>query len=169
MHACRATWWWTGSTIVTGDIPPGKEAYFNSAECAVQLHPGCDSINAFANTPHAHFLGSAVWTEHYCPDKYGQLTYVRAPQLHADGYPGAWFVSDALFLVVPCLRCTTYFSAAISCCGAISNHCCSHRALSTTVTVTVYCCRCLYVHSCTPLLRCLTRFSSALIVYMASF
>ena len=75
--ACRAIWWWTGSVTTTGDIPPGREAYFNSAECTVQLRPGCDSVNVSAFTPHAHFLGRSIWTEHYRPDKYGALTYVR--------------------------------------------------------------------------------------------
>jgi hypothetical protein len=76
-HACRTTWLETGSVTVTGDIPPGKEAYFNTAECTLELRPGCEQVYATAFTPHAHFLGRSVWTEHYRPDNYGALTYVR--------------------------------------------------------------------------------------------
>jgi hypothetical protein len=76
--SCSATWMASGSNIRVGEIPPGKEAYFNSAECAVQLSPGCEDIHAIGFIPHAHFLGTAVWTEHYSADKFGQLTYVRS-------------------------------------------------------------------------------------------
>jgi hypothetical protein len=75
--SCSATWLASGSNIGVGEIPPGTEAYFNSAECAVQLSPGCKDVHAIGFIPHAHFLGTAVWTEHYSADKFGQLTYVR--------------------------------------------------------------------------------------------
>ena len=75
---CRVAVWWSGSVTRIGDIPPKKAAYFNAGECAVQLETGCEAINVISYTPHAHFLGSAIWTEHYRPDKYGQLTYVRS-------------------------------------------------------------------------------------------
>ena len=67
----------TGSITHIGDIPPKTEAYFNTGECVVQLASGCDSINVVSYTLHAHFLGAAVWSNHYRPDKYGGLTYVR--------------------------------------------------------------------------------------------
>jgi hypothetical protein len=67
----------TGSGTFVGDIPPRNKAFFNTAECVVKLNPSCEKINAFASIPHAHFLGTAVWTEHYRSDKFGQLTYVR--------------------------------------------------------------------------------------------
>lgn len=73
----QATWWWTGSITGTGDIPPGKQSYFNTAECTVTLRPECEEVNVTAYAPHAHFLGTAIWTEHYRPNKYGALTYVR--------------------------------------------------------------------------------------------
>jgi hypothetical protein len=75
-HECRTTWLSAGSIIWTGDIPPGKEAYFNTAECTLELRPGCEQVNVTAFQPHAHFLGRSVWTEHYRPDNYGALTYV---------------------------------------------------------------------------------------------
>jgi hypothetical protein len=88
--------WWSGSITRIGDIPPKKEAYFNSGECTVQLEDNCNEVNVISFGPHAHFLGKAIWTEHYRPDQYGQLTYVRStsptllvvyslcPHVHAD-------------------------------------------------------------------------------------
>ena len=73
----RLAVWWSGSITRIGDIPPKTAAYFNTGECAVTLEDGCDAINVVSYTPHAHFLANAIWTEHYRPDKYGQLTYVR--------------------------------------------------------------------------------------------
>jgi hypothetical protein len=60
-----------------GTIPAQTPAYFNSAECAVNLTPECQEIKAVAYAPHAHFLGSAIWTEHYHTDTWGSLSYVR--------------------------------------------------------------------------------------------
>jgi Copper type II ascorbate-dependent monooxygenase, C-terminal domain len=75
---CRALWYWTGSILNVGTIPPKTKAYYNAGECTVQLQPGCEEIKVVAHAPHAHFIGTHVWTEHYTPrDKYGSLTYVR--------------------------------------------------------------------------------------------
>lgn len=80
---CRLGGLWAGSVIRIGDIPPQKEAYFNTGECQVELTDDCTEIYAISSGVHAHFLGRAIWTEHYRPDKYGQLTYVRVVYLLA--------------------------------------------------------------------------------------
>lgn len=73
---CRAGWVPTGSLIYVGEIPPQEEAYFNTAECVVDLQPGCDELHVFGYVGHTHFLGQAIWVEHYRPDSHGQLTFV---------------------------------------------------------------------------------------------